>query len=65
MSRTHVECPNCGVRYPLDRLYADQHDRPSPGKSYTILCSVCGRRFDVTFSRRWPFPLRTKVRSGP
>ena len=60
-----VGCPNCQVQYPVNRLYRDPHDRPAPGKTYTILCTVCDRRFDVTFRKRWLFSLGATVRGEP
>ena len=51
-------CPNCRVQYPLQRLGA----HPEAGKTYTVLCSVCGNQFDVTFLKRWLMPLKTVTR---
>ncbi len=51
-------CPNCRVQYPLQRLGA----HPEAGKTYTVLCSVCGNQFDVTFVKRWLMPLKTVTR---
>ncbi len=51
-------CPNCRVQYPLQRLGA----YPEAGKTYTVLCSVCGNQFDVTFLKRWLMPLKTVTR---
>jgi hypothetical protein len=50
---SHVECPYCRVRYPLEKLYADRHDQPAPGKSYTLVCTLCNGQFDVGFQRSW------------
>ena len=65
---SHVECPHCRVRYPLERLYTDRHDQPAEGKSYTIVCSVCQGQFEVSFQRSWSLrgrTLRAAVRSSP
>ncbi len=51
-------CPNCRVQYPLQRLGA----YPEAGKTYTVLCSVCGNQFNVTFLKRWLMPLKTVTR---
>jgi hypothetical protein len=59
---SYVQCPHCRVRYPLEKLYSNAHDRPAQGKSYTIVCAVCRRQFDVSFQRRWPLPLRAVVK---
>lgn len=61
----YVGCPSCRVRYPADRLQRDFTDRAAGGKTYTVLCSVCGTRFDVTFRRRRLLPMRVRVRSVP
>jgi DNA-directed RNA polymerase subunit RPC12/RpoP len=58
----YVECPGCGVRYPMSLLYSEPHDRPGDGKTYTVRCSVCGYQFDVTFRRGWLRSLRAIVR---
>jgi len=55
----YVQCPGCQVRYPLERLYSNDHDRPAQGKSYTVLCAVCGRQFDVGIRVQWSFRGRT------
>ena len=59
---TYVGCPNCRVKYPAEKLYSETHDRPEPGKVYTVVCSLCGQQFDVRFQRRWPWPLRAVVK---
>ncbi len=51
-------CPNCRVQYPLQRLGA----HPEAGKTYTVLCSVCGTQFSVTFLKRWFMPIKTVTR---
>ncbi len=51
-------CPNCRVQYPLQRLGA----HPEAGKTYTVLCSVCGKQFNVAFLKRWFMPLKTVTR---
>lgn len=55
----YVDCPHCRVRYPLERLYGNQRDQPTEGRSYTIVCSVCGGQFDVSFQRGWSLRGRT------
>ena len=59
---TYVQCPNCRVKYPLEQLYADAHDRPAQGKTYTVVCAVCSTQFDVGFRKRWPFPIQAVVK---
>jgi DNA-directed RNA polymerase subunit RPC12/RpoP len=59
MGQDYVQCPGCRVRYPLDRLYADPHDGPAEGKSYTVLCAVCGRQFEIGIRTRWSWRGRT------
>ena len=63
----YVGCPHCRVKYPVKKLYSQAHDRPAPGRVYTVVCAVCGHQFDVGFQRRLPgpFPLRAVVRGGP
>lgn len=55
----YVQCPGCRVRYPLEKLYGEPHDRPAEGKSYTVLCAVCRRQFDVSIRARWSWRGRT------
>lgn len=57
--QSYVQCPNCRVRYPLKRIYSDLHDRPMEGRSYTVVCTVCGQQFDVAIRRRWSMRGRT------
>ena len=57
----YVECPECRVRYPEERLYGAPHDRPTDGKRYTVSCSVCGHQFDVVYSKNWVRRLRARV----
>lgn len=59
---TYVPCPHCRVKYPLEKLYVDAHDQPTPGKSYTVVCAVCGQQFDVSFRKRWLLPLQAVVK---
>ncbi len=62
---THVGCPHCDVRYPVNRLDPGFNGRAAVGKTYTVVCSVCGERFDVAFRKRWFLPLRAHVRRVP
>ncbi|MDA0734369.1 MAG: hypothetical protein O2909_11900 [Chloroflexi bacterium] len=59
---TYVSCPNCRVKYPLEKLYVDAHDQPAPSKSYTVVCAVCSQQFDVSFRKRRFLPMRAVVK---
>jgi hypothetical protein len=52
-----IECPDCRVTYPAERLYSHPGDEPKQGKTYTVVCSVCNRQFDIElkdgFFKRW------------
>ena len=60
---SYVGCPNCRVKYPVKKLYSQAHDRPAHGRSYTVVCAVCGHQFDITFRKPWvlPLPLRAII----
>ncbi len=58
----YVQCPKCRVKYPLEQLYSDAHDRPAQGKTYTVVCAVCNAQFDVSFRKRWPLPMQALVK---
>lgn len=60
---SYIGCPNCRVKYPVERLYHKTHDRPAAGRIYTVVCAVCGHQFDVTFRKRGllPLPLRAVI----
>ncbi len=43
-----IECPNCETQYTIKRM-----GLPTPIVSQisTVICSVCGESYDITFSK--------------